>query len=75
MRIVITYDIEGSEGGTPDPEMARRVVESIRSELTFNSVIEDAVGRVEKETRSAIPLGRRSISIERSFPTIYGVKE
>lgn len=75
MRLVIEYDIPGSEGGTPDPNMARRLVEAVRSELSGNSVIQDAVRRVEQDTKSSIPLGRRDIRVERSDPTIYGVKE
>ena len=75
MRIVITYDILNSEGGTPDPSMARRVVEAIASELDGNPIIKDAVRRVEQETHSQINLGLRTIGVERDTPNIYSVRE
>lgn len=74
MKLVIEYDIP-SGGGTPDPGMAKRLVEAVQSELNGNSVIEDAIKRVEEETQSSIRIGRRDISVRRDDPTIYGIKE
>lgn len=74
MKLVIVYDILGGEGGTADPGMARRLVEEVASELDGNSVIRDAVRRVEKETNSSIPLGLRTIGVEHDTPNIYSVR-
>lgn len=75
MKLVIEYTLPGTEAGTPDPGMAKRLVEAVRSELDGNSVIEDAIKRVEAETQSSIRIGFRTIGVQREDPTIYGIKE
>lgn len=75
MKLVIEIDLVGSEGGTPDPTMAARVVEAVIRSLDATQAIQEAIRYVENETRSSIPLGRRDVRIDRSSATVYGIRE
>lgn len=73
MKLVITYHIDGG-GGTPDPMMARKVVDAVALSMA-DIAIRDAIAEVEDATHSMIPLGRRTIAVERDSPNIYSTAD
>jgi hypothetical protein len=74
VKLVIEVDIVTDIPEQAHGMFAEAAVESLRRNLDGNTIIEEALNAGALYGRTAT-VGRRTISVQRDDPTIYGVKE